>query len=118
MFFKKKRQPPKCFCHVSVVLQAIQNVIGRDTGVIDILFSYHGKQHCVGLCSEFSQKKGFYDEEFYLDNQLFTTFDDFKAGSVLGGTLFVNTPDRLEITTVDDAPPHCFPLFEPYLVDE
>ena len=116
MFFKKKKHP-KCFCGTSVLIQAMAETIAIDAGIIDILFSYQGKQHCVGMSSEHTHRRGFYDTEFYLDNQIFTDFETFKAEAALNGILFAEIPDKVEVLTADDMPPHNYTIFERYLTE-
>ena len=117
MFFKKKKHP-KCFCNTSVLMQAMAETIAIDAGIVDIIFSYQGKEHSVGMSSDYTHRKGFFDTEFYLDNQIFTNFEAFQAEATLNGILFAEISDTVEVLTADDMPPHNYRIFEAYLVAE
>ena len=104
MLFKKREKKPrgKVICPVSVLLQIMQDAVVGDEGFAIFNILLDGRQHRVGFDSDYTRAKGFFDPNFFMDEQKFTTFEDFKAGATIGDRLFVEITDLVEVYDVDD----------------
>ena len=122
MFFKKRKRnkvKKRVVCPISVVIGVIKDTIDTDAGNSEIHFLYKGEKHKVGMISDYTHSKGFFDTMFYLDNQEFDSFEKFKSQAFLGGDIFANMTDDVEIIDVDPGIA-IFPwytVFEQYVVD-
>jgi len=103
MFFKKREKVNKrVICPVSVILQIMQDAIDGDEGTARFNIRFDNKERRVGFISDFSRQQSFFDPKFYLDEQEFDSFEDFKAQAALNGKLFAQITDDIEVIDVDD----------------
>ena len=103
MFFKKRDKAKKrVVCPIPVILQIMQDAVEGDEGSAQFDILLNGKKYKVGFTSDFNRRQGFFDPEFYLNEQKFNTFEDFKAKAVLDGNLFAQMTDEVEVIDVDD----------------
>jgi len=121
MFFKKRKKPKKrVICPIRVILEIIQETLDIDAGMSEFIFLFEGNEHKVGFTSDYNDHDGFFDPLFYLDNQEFSTFEEFKAQALLNGQIFANRFDKIEIIDADDGAVR-FPWYtklEDYVVEE
>ncbi|MCL2619483.1 MAG: hypothetical protein FWD97_00935 [Defluviitaleaceae bacterium] len=102
MFFKKnKKTLGRVVCPIPIILQIIQDAIDTNEGSAEFDIRLNGKDYAVGFTSDFNRTRGFFDPEFYFDDQKFTTFEDFKAQALLDGQLFAQMTDSVEVFDVD-----------------
>ena len=103
MFFKKREKVKKrVVCPIPVIMQIMQNAVDGDEGMAQFDIRLDGKEHKVGFTSDHSRAKGFFDPEFYLDEQKFNSFEDFKGQALLNGELFAKMTDEVEVFDVDE----------------
>ena len=109
MFFKKRDKTKKrVVCPIPVILQIMQDAVDGDEGSAQFDILFDGKDHKVGFTSDFTRRLGLFepqsyrDPKFYLNQQRFNTFEDFKAQALLNGKLFARMTDEVEVTDVDE----------------
>ena len=103
MFFKKREKVKKrVVCPISVIVEIIQETIDIDAGMSEFVFLFEGKEHKVGFTSDYSKKRGFFDPLFYFNKQEFDTFEKFMTQAVLGGRLFAQRTDDIEVIDADN----------------
>jgi len=120
MFFKKRDKTKKrVVCPISVIIGLIQETIDIDAGSCEFVILFEGNEHNVGFTSDYDRKQGFFDPLFYLDEQEFTTFEEFRSQAVLNGQVFAQRTDNVEIIEADKGAVK-FPWYkvlEGYIVD-
>jgi len=80
----------------------MQDATDGDEGGARFNIRFAGKEHRVGFLSDFNRRQGFFDPIFYLDEQKFSTFEDFKDKALIDGELFAKKIDDVEVYDVDD----------------
>ena len=103
MLFKKKEKIKKrVVCPISVIIELMQETIDIDAGSSEFVIIFEGKEHKVGFTSDYNREQGFFDPLFYLDEQEFVTFEDFKSQAVLAGQLFAGRIDDVEVVDANN----------------
>ena len=103
MFFRKREKETKrVICPIPVILQIMQDAIDGDEGGARFNIRFANRDYRVGFTSDFTHRQGFFDPIFYLDEQEFSTFEDFKTQAVFNGALFSTSLNEVEIYDVDD----------------
>ena len=98
MLFKKRDKTKKrVVCPINVIIKLIQETIDIDAGSCEFVIKLEGKEHSVGFTSDYNRKQGFFDPQFYLDEQEFNTFENFVSQAVLNGQIFAQRADNVEI---------------------
>ena len=102
MLFKKREKAKKrVVCPIPVIMEIIQECIDIDAGSSEFVLLFEGKEHKVGFTSDYNKQQGFFDPLFYLDEQEYFTFEDFKSHAALNGQRFAQRTDNVEITDAD-----------------
>ena len=60
----------------------------RDVTVSGLVIEYNGQKHEIGVSADYSSQRGFFDIDFYLDEQHFFTLDELCTNARIDGVLF------------------------------
>lgn len=60
----------------------------RDVTVSGLVIEYNGQKHEIGVSADYSSQRGFFDIDFYLDEQHFLTLDELCTNARIDGVLF------------------------------
>ena len=102
MLFKKREKTKKrVVCPIPVIVEIIQESIEIDAGSSEFVILFEGKEHTVGFTSDYNRKQGFFDPLFYLDEQEFSTYEEFQSQAILEGQIFTQRTDNVEIIEAD-----------------
>ena len=103
MFFKKREKTKgRVICPISVILEIMQDAVDGDEGSAQFDIRLDSNEHKVGFTSDFNIIRGFFDPIFYLNEQKFGTFEQFKSEAVLDGKIFAERTDSVEVVDVDE----------------
>lgn len=102
MIFKREKIKKRVVCPIPIILDLIQETVDTDAGMSEFIIIFEGKEHMVGLTSDYNRSPRFFDPLFYLDEQEFDTFEIFKEHALLNGLVFANITDEVEIISADD----------------
>ena len=104
MFFRKREKVKKrVICPIPVILGLMQECVDIDAGSSEFIILFEGKEHKVGFNSDYDRQQGFFDPVFYLDEQTFSTLEEFKTRATLNGLLFASRTDNVEILDADNS---------------
>jgi len=117
MFGKKKK---RVVCPILVLVDLMQTINDDDSGTIEIRFLFYGVEHVVGFSCDYEERRGFFDYQYYMDNQVFDSFEKFKADAVLCGKPFFSREDAVEVVETDrgDSKPWDYPALSRYVVEK
>lgn len=62
----------------------------HDVLVSGLVIEYNGQRHEIGVSADYSSQRGFFDIDFYLDEQHFLTLDDLCTNARIDGVLFAD----------------------------
>lgn len=96
-FFKKEYPPLICSPHD--IFDLVEECIGIDAPICRLVIEHDRVKHQFGVTADYSSKLGFFDIVFYLDNDEYTDFDQFKREARLGGEYL---SDLGTITVIED----------------
>ncbi|MCL2855695.1 MAG: hypothetical protein FWE21_08780 [Defluviitaleaceae bacterium] len=103
MLFKKNKKPKgRVICPIPVIIKILQAAVDGNEGMCEFVIDLEGARHKLGLVSDFNRRQGFFDPIFYLDEHKFDTLEKFKAGAILGGQIFAERSDQVEILDMDN----------------
>ena len=77
---------------------------------MEFVSSYNGQLYWIGVASDFHHiTRKFFDHLYYINDQEFTTFHEFKSKATIGGQLFANLNDKIDvIDTFEGDPKHYY----------
>ncbi|MBR0485853.1 MAG: hypothetical protein IJJ69_13945 [Oscillospiraceae bacterium] len=87
--FKKKSFPP-LVCRPADIIDFFQECLNIGAPEASFEIEYKKQVYPLGISSDYTQQKGFFDIKFYLDTQEFDTLEDFCANAKLQNQLFMN----------------------------
>lgn len=67
---------------------------------MEFVFSYHGQMHWIGVCSESRYPlpyTEFFNHIYYIDDQEFSSFQEFKLNAMIDGQLFAELKNKLDV---------------------
>ena len=72
--------------------------------------SYHGQMYWIGVSSENHHRtREFFNHIYYIDDQEFSSFEEFKSKAMIDGQLFSELNDKLDvIDTIEGNPKHYY----------
>lgn len=92
--FRKKEKKSKwepLICHIQDILSVMQECIDINAPLAEFTFQYEDVLHTIGISSDYSNKQGFFDIEYYLDDQTFSSYDELLTyGELALKPLFIN----------------------------
>jgi hypothetical protein len=78
----------------------------EDDFVIEFVVSYYGETYWIGVASDFDRStQEFFDTVFYINNQEFRSFEEFKSRAVIGGRLLFEVKEKLCVIDTFDGNP-------------
>lgn len=107
----KKNKKGPVFCHIETIFKAFDETISINAGMISLKVVCNGQEHNLGISSDYSPDKGFFDPLFYLDDQKYATFESFKDNALLESRPIKEYGDLIEVIKVDDGNPKNFIIF-------
>lgn len=93
--FKKKSFPP-LVCRPADMIDFFQECLKINAPNASFEIEYKKQVYPLGIRSDYTQQKGFFDIKFYLDTQEFDTIENFCTNARLQNQLFIN----LETVTI------------------
>ena len=84
-------------------------MIERDP-LLEFVASYHEKMYWIGVSSEYDDgREEFYNHVYYINDQEFSSFQEFKSQAMIDERLFADLDDQLEvIDTIEGNPKHYY----------
>ena len=93
--FKKKAFEP-LVCRPADIIDFFQECLKINAPSTSFEIEYEKKAYPLGISSDYTSQKGFFDTKFYLGTQEFDTIEDFCTNAKLQNQLFMN----LETVTI------------------
>ncbi len=74
--------------------------------VLEFVASYHEKIYWIGVAADYHHyTREFFDHLYYINDQEYSTFQEFKAQATIDEQLFANLNDKLDvIDTIEGNP--------------
>ncbi len=74
--------------------------------VLEFVASYHGQMYWIGVAADCNHHtREFFDHLYYINDQEFSTFQEFKSQAMIDGQLFADLNDKLDvIDTIEGNP--------------
>ena len=89
-------------CRPADIVEIIKQYVSIGAPLLTLNIEIYGKPHKIGVTSDYdSRKKISFDIEYYLDGQVFKTFDEFRESARVDGVLFANL-ETVSITSSDE----------------
>lgn len=92
--FSKNWEP--LLCRPDDIIGLFKECLDIDAPIAEFIIEYKKQKHHIGMTADYSRQKGFFDIEFYLDEQHFLTLEDFCVGSMIDGVRFLDV-DTIKI---------------------
>ena len=61
-----------------------------DAPISELVIEYNEQKHDIGITADCSKERGFFDIDFYLDEQHFSNLDELRANGMIDGVRFVD----------------------------
>lgn len=98
---KKYRWKPVS-CDVSTILALMEQC----SNGFQLVVSHNDKRYKMGIACDFDYRiNKFFDCVFHIDNQGFYTLEEFKANAIMGGQLFVDIKDKIDVLEAEGGRP-------------
>lgn len=112
--FHKLRTPrwQPLVCRPVDMVDLFQELISIDAPVADLLIEYEGMEHKVGISSDYSREKGFFDTDIYFDEQHFTSIEEFASGCMVGGIPLMDLETVRIIRDLESGDPRNYTLLK------
>ncbi len=102
IFGKRKPKWEPLVCRPADIFEIIKQYVSIDAPLLTLNIEIYDKPHKIGVTSDYdSRKKISFDIEYYLDGQVFKTFDEFRESARVDGVLFANL-ETVSITCSDE----------------
>ena len=89
-FFKKlftKNWEP-LICKPDAIIELFKECLEIDAPISELVIEYNEQKHDIGITADCSKERGFFDIDFYLDEQHFLTLDELCTNARIDGVLF------------------------------
>lgn len=98
---KKPRWPP-LYCQTRDIIALMEESIRIDAPMLKLIFEYKGQQHTIGLSSDYEPNRGFFDVQYYLDEEIFFSTKEFLGKAEIDSCRFIDICDKIAILEADD----------------
>ena len=91
-FFKKlftKNWEP-LICKPDAIIELFKECLEIDAPISELVIQYNEQKHDIGITADCSKERGFFDIDFYLDEQHFSNLDELRANGMIDGVRFVD----------------------------
>lgn len=86
--FSKNWEP--LVCKPDDLIGLLKECLDIDAPISEFVIEYKEQKHDIGMTADYSRQKGFFDIDFYLDEQHFLTLDEFCANAMIDGIRFLD----------------------------
>ncbi len=102
-FFKPQYAPLICSPHD--IFDLVEECIEIDAPICRLVIEHEGVKYQFGVTADYSSKLGFFDVMYYLDNDEYTDFDQFKREAKINGKYLLDLGTIAVIEDVDAGDP-------------
>lgn len=86
--FSKNWEP--LICKPNDIIDLFKQGLEIDAPICELIIEYNEQKHEIGMSADYSRERGFFDIDFYLDEQHFSTLDELCENARIDGVRFVD----------------------------
>ncbi len=75
-------------CKPDAIIELFKQCLSIDAPISEFIIEYNGQKHDIGMTADYSNSIGFFDIDFYLDEQHFSTLDELYINGMIDGICF------------------------------
>ncbi len=65
---------------------------------MEFVASYHGQTYWIGVAADYDDRlREFFDHVYYINDQEFSTFQEFFSRAMIDGKLLANLNDKMDV---------------------
>lgn len=87
-FFHKKKKWEPLRCRPGAVIQVMEECVRIDAPIMELVLEYENTTHKVGISSDYERGRGFFDLEYYFDDQIYFSMKEWKEKAHINGRKF------------------------------
>ncbi len=77
-------------CKPDDIIDIIKQGLEIDAPISELIIEYNEQKHEIGVSADYSKERGFFDIDFYLDEQHFLTLDELCENARIDDVRFVD----------------------------